>query len=240
MKYLLTLIQCFIFILFEAFAQNSTLILTLHDSALFTAHVNDIVFDKPSKTMYISNVIPGPAQLKVFKLMQRGNSTISQPVFDGTVNIPQQQEVSAFIDRFNQFRIAETTNLQTNREQNQESSNFQTPGFNIPDPNRIKPYQNPVTTHRGMNNDQFKGQEQLISGINNEATRYETAKNMISLGTYSSHQIAAIIMLMQNERHRIRLADNSQQYAVDPENYGIVFETLRRPYSMRKLNRRLR
>jgi len=155
MKYLMILFLCFILSLTSVLAQKSTLILTLHDSTFFTAELNDIVFDKPSKTMYFSNVNPGPAKLKVFKLMQRGNSTISQPVFEGTVNIPQQQEVSAYIDRFNQFRLFESVNLQNNRSQDQQTNGNQSFGMNMPDPNRIKPYQNPTTTNKGMNDVQF-------------------------------------------------------------------------------------
>jgi hypothetical protein len=47
------------------------------------------------------------------------------------------------------------------------------------------------------------------------------------------------MLTLSSEKNRIRLADFGQQYVTDKDNYGIVFNALRSPKSVRKLSRRL-
>ncbi len=222
---------------FFSFAQSASLTLTLQDSSLFTAELNGVSYSDPSNIMNISKLNPGSQTLKVIKLMQMGNSIIKKPVFDGQINLPAGKTTVAYIDRYNQFRI-NSTNAETSQQSTQSNTQNNLPYF-VPNPNAIKAYTQPTTNSMGMNNNQFAGQIETLKSINQENKRYTTAKGFISLGTYTSNQIAEMMLTLSNEHNRILLADNSYQYATDKENYGVVFNALRRPSSVRRLTRRL-
>ena len=90
-----------------------------------------------------------------------------------------------------------------------------------------------------MNNGQFSAQLETLKSIKSETQRYRTASDFISLGTFNSNQIAEMMLTLSSEKNRIRLADFGQQYVTDKDNYGIVFNALRSPSSVRKLSKRL-
>ena len=216
-------------------AQSASLTLTLQDSTLFIAELNGVLYSEPSTTMNISRLTPGPQNLKVIKLMQMGNSVVKKPVFEGSIDLPAGKNTTAFIDQYNQFKISNTAPV----EKQNTSSNQNTSPYFVPNPNVIKAYTQPKTTNQGMNNNPFAAQIETLKSIEQESQRYQTAKGYVSLGTYNSNQIAEMILTLDNEHNRIRLADYGEQFAVDKENYGVVFNVLRRPSSVRKLTRRL-
>lgn len=224
---------------FFSFAQTASLTLSLQDSSLFTAELNGTSYSDASNVMNISRITPGPQKLKVIKLMQMGSSIVKKPVYDGTINLPAGKTTVAYIDQYNQFRISSTPPVSstTSGSASQTGSNS-TPYF-VPDPSAIKAYTQPKTTAQGMSNDQFAGKMEVLRSINQENQRYKTARDFISLGTYNSNQIAEMMLTLNNEHNRVNLADIGYEYAVDKENYGVVFNALRRPASVRRLTRRL-
>ena len=216
-------------------AQSASLTLTLQDSSLFIAELNGVSYSDPSNTMNVSRLTPGQQNLKVIKLMQMGNSVVKKPVFEGSIDLPAGKNTVAYIDQYNQFKISNTAPV----EKQQSTSRQNTSPYFVPNPTIIKPYTQTKTSNQGMNNNQFAGQIETLKSIEQEGQRYQTAKGYVSLGTYNSNQIAAMILTLDKEQNRIRLADLGEQYTVDKENYGVVFNALRRPSSIRKLNRRL-
>jgi hypothetical protein len=47
------------------------------------------------------------------------------------------------------------------------------------------------------------------------------------------------MLKFENENNRVQLADYALKYVVDPQNYGVVYNAIRSPRSIRRLNRKL-
>ncbi|MFM2286217.1 MAG: hypothetical protein RLZZ543_1714 [Bacteroidota bacterium] len=227
----------FLLLSFNINAQSAALTLSLQDSSLFVAELNGVSYNDPSNTINVSRLQPGTQQLKVIKLMQMGSSVVRKPVFEGKIELPAGKTTVALIDQYNQFRISGTPAIERSQASSQNNQP-QTPYF-VPNPNAIKAYTQPQTNAKGMSNEQFVGKIEVLKSIHQERQRYQTARDFISLGTYNSNQIAEMMLTLSNENDRVKLADNSYQYAVDKENYGVVFNALNRPSSVRRLTRRL-
>jgi len=220
-----------------AAAQTATLTLSLQDSSMFIAELNGVSYSDASNTMNISKLNPGAQKLKVIKLMQMGSSVVKKPVYEGSINLPANTNTIAYIDQYNQFKVSGNSAIE-NKQATNGSNNSQA-GYFVPNPNKINAFNQEKTTQLGMNNGQFSAQLETLKSINSETQRYRTASDFISLGTFNSNQIAEMMLTLSSEKNRIRLADFGQQYATDKDNYGIVFNALRKPSSVRKLSRRL-
>ena len=218
-------------------AQTASLTLSLQDSSMFIAELNGVSYNDASNTMNISKLNPGIQKLKVIKLMQMGSSVVKKPVYEGNINLPANKNTVAFIDQFNQFRVSGNSEIENKKAPNQ-SSNSNADYF-VPKPDKIDAYTLPETNRWGMKIESFSSQIETLNTISSESQRYKTAIGFISIGTLNSNQIAEMMLTFSSEKNRIRLADFGQQYVTDKDNYGIVFNALRSPSSVRKLSRRL-
>ena len=218
-------------------AQTASLTLSLQDSSMFIAELNGVSYSDASNTMSISKLNPGVQKLKVIKLMQMGSSVVKKPVYEGNINLPANKNTVAFIDQFNQFRVSGNSEIENKKAPNQ-SSNSNADYF-VPKPDKIDAYTLPETNRWGMKIESFSSQIETLNTISSESQRYKTAIGFISIGTLNSNQIAEMMLTFSSEKNRIRLADFGQQYVTDKDNYGMVFNALRSPSSVRKLSRRL-
>ena len=218
-------------------AQTASLTLSLQDSSMFIAELNGVSYSVASNTMNISKLNPGVQKLKVIKLMQMGSSIVKKPVFEGSINLPANKTTVAYIDQYNQFRVSGNSEIENKKAPNQ-SSNSNADYF-VPKPDKIDAYTLPETNRWGMKIESFSAQIETLKSISSESQRYKTAIGFISIGTLNSNQIAEMMLTLSSEKNRIRLADFGQQYVTDKDNYGMVFNALRRPSSVRKLSRRL-
>ncbi len=218
-------------------AQTASLTLSLQDSSMFIAELNGVSYNEASNTMNISKLNPGVQKLKVIKLMQMGSSVVKKNVYEGSINLPANKTTIAFIDQNNQFRVSGNSAIENKNAQDQ-SGNFNPDSF-MPKPDKIDTYTLPETTRWGMKIESFSSQIETLNSIASESKRYQTAIGFISIGTLNSKQIAEMMLTLSTEKNRIRLADFGKQYVTDKDNYGIVFNALRSPSSVRKLSRRL-
>jgi hypothetical protein len=220
-----------------AAAQTASLTISLQDSSMFIAELNGVLYSDASNTMNISKLNPGAQKLKVIKLMQMGSSVVKKPVYEGIINLPANKTTIAYIDKYNQFRVSGNSAIENKQSQDQ-SGNSNANSF-MPNPDKIDAYTLPETNRWGMKIESFSSQIETLNSIYSESQRYKTAIGFISIGTLNSDQIAEMMLTLSSEKNRIRLADFGQQYVTDKDNYGIVFNALRSPKSVRKLNRRL-
>ena len=218
-------------------AQTASLTLSLQDSSMFIAELNGVSYSDASNTMNISKLNPGVQKLKVIKLMQMGSSVVKKPVYEGSINLPANTNTIAYIDQYNQFKISGNSAIENKQAKNQ--SNNSNAGPFVPNPNKIEAGSLPETNRWGMKIESFSSQIETLNSISSESQRYKTAIGFVSIGTLNSNQIAEMMLTLSSEKNRIRLADFGQQYATDKDNYGIVFNALRSPKSVRKLSRRL-
>jgi len=220
-----------IFVYSTATAQP-VLTLSLQDSSLFTAEIDNQSFNEPQFVMNFYDVPTGSYQLKIFKILKTGNSIVRQPVFEGKVNIDENFSLVGFIDRYNQLKIVSNV-AKLNRNETINSQN------EFPNPNNIPKNTQKTTNKQGMNNEQFKGILENLSTIEIESDRLKTAKGIISVSTIKSSQVAEIMLQFNRESNRIYIADFAKEYVTDPENYGVVYNAIRSPRSIRRLDRRL-
>ncbi len=218
-------------------AQTASLTLSLQDSSMFIVELNGVSYSDASNTMNISKLNPGVQKLKVIKLMQMGSSVVKKPVYEGSINLPANKTTVAFIDQYNQFRIS--ASLAIEFKQAEKQSGNSNADYFVPKPDKIDAYTLPETNRWGMKIESFSAQIETLNSIPSESQRYKTARGFISIGTLNSNQIAEMMLTLSSEKNRIRLADFGQQYVTDKDNYGIVFNALRNPSSVRKLSRRL-
>jgi hypothetical protein len=218
-------------------AQTASLTLSLQDSSMFIVELNGVSYNDASNTMNISKLNPGIQKLKVIKLMQMGSSVVKKPVYEGSINLPANKNTIAFIDQYNQFRVTGNSAIENKQSQNQTGNS--NAGNFVPNPEKIEAFTLPETNRWGMKIESFSSQIETLNSISSESQRYKTAIGFISIGTLNSNQIAEMMLTLSSEKNRIRLADFGQQYVTDKDNYSIVFNALRSPSSMRKLNRRL-
>ncbi len=209
-------------------AQLAELSLSLGDSAFFVATIRGVDYDKPGQVLNITQFDPGICKIEVNKLKTVGQSTIEQPVFQGVIFIEAGMRNHFVINYANQPILVKTEAL----EQNESDSRNQVRG-GIPINTQAQ------TDRIGMSNVKFNEQLELLRNIYQERQRYITARDLLSLGTLKSSQIAEMMLLFSNESNRVRIADEGQQFATDPENYQVVFEALSRPSAVRRLSRRL-
>ncbi len=218
-------------------AQTASLTLSLQDSSMFIVELNGVSYNDASNTMSISKLNPGAQKLKVIKLMQMGSSVVKKPVYEGNINLPANKNTVAFIDQYNQFRVIGNSAIENKKSQNQTGNS--NAGNFVPNPDKIDAYTLPATNRWGMKIESFSAQIETLKSISSETQRYKTAIGFISIGTLNSNQIAEMMLTLSSEKNRIRLADFGQQYVTDKDNYGVVFNALRSPSSVRKLSRRL-
>ena len=218
-------------------AQTASLTLSLQDSSMFIAELNGVSYSDASNTMNISKLNPGVQKLKVIKLMQMGSSVVKKPVYEGNVNLPANKNTVAYIDQYNQFGISGNSEIENKKAPNQPGNS--NADYFEPNHEKIDGYTLPETNRWGMKIESISSQLETLKSISSESQRYKTAIGFISIGTLNSNQIAEMMLTLSSEKNRIRLADFGQQYVTDKDNYGIVFNALRYPSSMRKLSRRL-
>ena len=218
-------------------AQTASLTLSLQDSSMFIAELNGVSYSDASNTMNISKLNPGVQKLKVIKLMQMGSSVVKKPVYEGNINLPANKNTVAFIDQYNQFRVTGNSAIENKKAQNQTGNSNS--DYFVPNPEKIDGYTLPETNRWGMKIESFSSQIETLKSISSESQRYKTAIGFVSIGTLNSNQIAEMMLTLSSEKNRIRLADFGQQYVTDKDNYGIVFNALRSPSSVRKLSKRL-
>lgn len=218
-------------------AQTASLTLSLQDSSMFVVELNGVSYSDASNTMIISKLNPGIQKLKVIKLMQMGSSIVKKPVFEGSINLPANKTTVAYIDQYNQFRVSGSSAIENKQSQHQAGNSSS--GNFVPNPDNIDGYTLPETNRWGMKMESFSSQIETLNSISSESQRYKTAIGFVSIGTLNSNQIAEMMLTLTSEKNRIRLADFGQQYVTDKDNYGMVFNALTHPSSVRKLSRRL-
>jgi hypothetical protein len=221
------------FISISTNAQKAALRISLHDSSLFVSELNGITYNDASTEMNFHELNAGKQQLKVTKLMRLGNSEVRKPVFEGIIDLADNRTTQAVIDQMNQFRITNVLPIEQRSKDNSERTHFW-----VPDTRRIETNQQPVTNAQGMNNKQFTGMIENLKEIANENERLQSAIGLASVSTISCNQLAEMMLVFEDEDKRIRLADHGQKYVTDPQNFGVVYNALRYPSSMRRLNRR--
>ena len=218
-------------------AQTASLTLSLQDSNMFIVELNGVSYSDASNTMNISKLNPGVQKLKVIKLMQMGSSVVKKPVYEGSINLPANKTTIAYIDQYNQFRVSGNSEIENKKAPNQTGNS--NADFFVPNPEKIDAYTLTETNRWGMKIESISSQLETLKSISSESQRYKTAIGFISIGTLNSNQISEMMLTLSSEKNRIRLADFGQQYVTDKDNYGVVFNALRSPSSVRKLSRRL-
>jgi len=210
------------------------LTLSLQDSSFFTAEINNQVFNEPLAIMNFYDLPAGNHQLKVYKILKTGNSIVKQPVYEGKILIDKNSSTIAYIDGFNQLKITGKTAIIESSKTSSSSNQTE-----FPNPKNIPTNTQQTTDAQGMNNAQFKSLLGNLASIDVENERLKTAKGLISISTLKSSQIAEIMLQFEMESNRIYIADYSNKYVSDPQNYDIVYNAIRSPRSIRRLNRRL-
>ena len=210
-------------------AQLAELSLSLSDSAFFISKVRGTDYSQPGQVLNISEFEPGNCFIEVSKLKTVGQSTIQQPVFNGNIFIEAGMRNHYVINYANQSVLVKTEALARDKG---NAQNMMASG-GIPINTQAK------TDVLGMSNFKFNEQLELLRNIDQERQRYITARDLLSLGTLKSSQIAEMMLLFPSEANRVRIADEGQQFATDPENYQVVFEALSRRSAVRRLSRRL-
>lgn len=247
-----------IFWTFNIKAQDSGLTISMMDSSYISVELNGTMYDDPAPVMAFHNMRAGAQRVKVFRWLQMGNSVVKQPVFDGQITLEPGRMSDVQINRFNQLVLRSRTPIEreqpNNMAQNQEpfiqQPMMQQPmqGFNpyapvtvqAPPLPQIDGFTSVNTTNRQMSNDHLLRQIQTLRDMPNERERLQTAKSLVSISTVSSAQLAEMILVFDREQNRIRLADYGYNYVTDPQNFGIVYQTLRDPRSFHRLERRTR
>jgi hypothetical protein len=217
----------------SAIIAQPVFILSLQDSSFFTAEINNQVFNEPQSVMNFYDVPSGNHSLKVFKILKTANSIIKQPVFEGTVLIDQNSSLVGYIDKYNQLKISSNTA----RLDKKETATYNQTRY--PNPNNIPTNTQNQTNKDGMSNTQFNSVLENLNAISLENERFNTAKGIISISSIKSSQIAEMMLKFENENNRVQLADYALKYVVDPQNYGVVYNAIRSPRSIRRLNRKL-
>lgn len=210
-------------------AQLAELSLSLSDSAFFVSVIRGTDYSQPGQVLNISELESGICSIDVSKLKTVGQSTIKQPVYKGNIFIEAGMRNHYVINYANQPILVKTEALAQDKG---SSLNTRAVG-GIPTNTQAK------TDVLGMSNFKFNEQLEMLRNINQERQRYITARDLLSLGTLKSSQIAEMMLLFSNESNRVRIADEGQRFATDPENYQVVFEALSRPSAFRRLSRRL-
>ena len=247
------IVALFIFINISK-AQNAGLTLSYEDSTFISVILNGITYDDAAPVMAFHNLRAGAHELKVFKWLQKGNSIVKQPVYDGQVMLEAGRMTEIQINRFNQLVIkgsSVTENTQNQRQQIQQNQMMEMPGqFNQPRLNpttvevqqspRVDGFTSPNTTPYQMSNENLSAHLELLRSMLGEKERLQTAKSLVSISSISSAQLAEMMQLFNVEQNRIRLADYGYDYVTDRQNFGLVYQTLSHPRSFRKLERRTR
>ena len=209
------------FLTFAASAQTAGLSISLQDSSFFVAELNGRMFDKPSTVMNFFDLQQGEQKLQLFKLMRLGNSEIRKSVFDGRISLQEDVLTIGYIDSYNQFRVQATEPLESKKKIRSDRGGAS-------------------TSKQAMNRQQFEGVVENLAGISDESERLRSAEGILSMSTFSSRQIAEMMLLFDNENRRIAVANYAYRYVSDPENFGEVHHSLRYPSSHRRLIRRIR
>lgn len=215
-------------------AQSSAISISLSDSAFFVAKINGTSYNEPSQVIRIMDIRNAEIPVEINQIKVVGNSKIFQPIVNTIVTLQAGKHMHVVIDKAHRMNVVLTEEYSGN----QKSANNYAGPF-IPDPNRIPVNTQIRTTREGMSDQKFKEQEELLRNINSERQRFILAKDLLSLGTLKSSQVAEMMMLFSSESNRINLADEGQKHVVDPQNYQVVFEALNRPRSLRRLSRKL-
>jgi hypothetical protein len=231
MKY--AIFYIILFFSFQVNAQNASLNISLHDSSLFISELNGINYNDPSTEMNFHGLNAGKQRLKIIKLMKLGNSEVQKPVFEGIIDLAVNRTTQAIIDPMNQFKVINLLPLEPKKENYSGNSYYW-----IPDARRIEKNQQPTTNQQGMNNNQFAGMLENLKEIRNENDRYQSAIGLVSISTISCNQLAEMMLTFQDEDYRVRLADRGQEFVSDPQNFNIVYNALRYPSSVRRLQRK--
>jgi hypothetical protein len=206
--------------------------LALQDSSLFTAEINNQVFSEPQSSMDFYDIPSGNHHLKVYKILKTGNSTIKQPVFDGEISIDANSTLVANIDKYNQLKINSIASEIVSIPNNTKQSPY-------PNPSNIPSNTQATTNKEGVNNVKFNSMLENLTIISLENERLITAKGLISISSINSSQVAEMMLKFENEKNRVQLADYALKHVVDPQNYGVVYNAIRSPRSIRRLNRKL-
>jgi hypothetical protein len=209
------------FLAFATSAQTAALSISLQDSSFFVAELNGRMFDKPSTVMNFFDLQRGEQKLQIYKLMKMGSSEIRKSVYEGRISLQEDVLTSGYIDSYNQFRVLATEPLErkSNARGNQRRS---------------------ASSKKAISRQQFEGVIENLAGIRDETERLRAAEGIISTSTFSSRQIAEMMLLFDNENRRIAVANYAYRYVSDPENFGEVHHSLRYPSSHRRLIRRIR
>jgi hypothetical protein len=215
-------------------AQNAAISISLQDSAFFVCTFDGKEYKDASQVININDLRAGIHRLEMKKLKTMGKSTIEQPSFTGEIQLENNIRSHYQVDRFNQIKLISKENY-TSETKKTSSGNRNW----VPDPNKIPSNTQVVTNANGMSNDKFAEQVEVLKGNANESQRFKLAEDLLSLGTLKSSQVAEMMLLFENESYRVRLADKGEAHVTDPQNYGVVFEALRRPSSVRRLTRKL-
>jgi hypothetical protein len=231
------LLSLFGLLLFQTIAaQSSGIKISYYDSTLITLQLGETEYNEPSVSFEINQIPAGDHKLKVFKLMQVGQSRIKQPVYDGVVSLPPNTVKFFVINRFNQLIDMGSTITNQTAQSNEINRNRR---FK-PDPQRIDSRTADYTSTFAMSNNQWQQQLDIIRSLRTENDRFITARQLLPLYTINSNQLAELMLLMQNENHRIELASIGFDYVTDRQNFGVVYNALRTPRSIHRLDRRLR
>jgi hypothetical protein len=202
-------------------SQSAALSISLYDSTLFVAELNGKMFDKPSTVMNFFELPRGEQKLQIFKLMRKGNSEIRKSVFEGHITLQDEVLTTAYIDSNNQFRVAATEPIKSRK------------------PKRNETKQDNITKET-VSRQQFEAVIENLVGTRDDSERLRAAENIISISTFSSRQIAEMMLLFESENRRIALANYAYRYVSDPHNFGEVHHSLRYPSSHRRLIRKTR
>jgi hypothetical protein len=236
-------------------AQDAGLTLSYEDSTFISVILNGTSYDDAAPVMVFHNLRAGAHELKVFKWLQKGNSIVKQPVYEGQVMLEAGRMTELQINRFNQLvfkgsSVTETTQNQRSQ-QIQQNQMMEAPGqFNQPRFNptpiqvqsqpRVDGFTSPNTTPNQMSNENLSAHLELLRSMPGERERLQTAKSLVSISSISSAQLAEMMKLFNVEQNRIRLADYGYDYVTDRLNFGVVYQTLSHPRSFRRLERRTR
>jgi hypothetical protein len=215
-------------------AQNAAIHISLQDSAFFVCTFDGVDYKDASQVITINDLQSGIHRLEIKKLKTMGKSTIEQPSFTGEIHLENNIRSHYQVDRFNQIKLISKESYTSGTKNSTTNKRVW-----VPNPNQIPSNTQVITNANGMSNDKFAEQMELLKGNANENLRYKLAEDLLSLGTLKSSQVAEMMLLFENESNRVRLADKGEAYVTDPQNYGLVFEALRRPSSVRRLTRKL-
>jgi hypothetical protein len=200
----------------EAQRYGSDLVLTVYDNSLFTVIFDRKIYDNPVPVFRLSNITPGNHRL-IMKRRVGGPHGAYRTLYDGNIHIPENSEVTARINKFNELVVNSRQNYSRNEGYHEYEGGHQHGYYDRP----------------------LLDLDRLINSIRNAS--FENDKKIIAEQAISSNRVKAdqiyqILLQFSFESTRLSVAKFAYRFCEDKRNYYIVNDAFTFSSSRRELS----